>query len=84
MGCAIGLGLALGSMERYPGVEGGIARTALGEDVGLADLGVAVEHTDSEAGLALVGRLGRDCGSGCSGLVGSLGPPTGCRCGWRP
>lgn len=71
-------------MERYPGVEEGVGHTALEEDVGLTDLEVAVEYTDSEALLALVDTLGRDCGSGYSGLVGFLGPPTGCRCGWRP
>jgi hypothetical protein len=84
MGCVIELDLALGSTERCPGVEEGIVHTTLEEDADLTDSEVGVEHKCFEAGLALVGKLGKGCGSGDSGPVGSLGPPTGCRCGWRP
>jgi hypothetical protein len=81
-GCAIGLGLALGSMEKCPDVEAGIVHTVPEEDVDLTGSEVAVEHKGSEAGLDV---LGKGYGSGDSGsVVGFLGPPTGYRCGWRP
>jgi hypothetical protein len=79
MGCAIELGLALGSMEKCPDVEVGIVHTALEEDVDLTGSEVAVEHKGSEADLDV---LGKGYGFGDSGsVVGFLGPPTGYRCG---
>jgi hypothetical protein len=81
MGCEIELGLALGSMERRPGVEADTVRTALEEGVDLMDSEVVVGRKGSEAGL---GTLGRGYGSAGAVPVGSLGLPTGCRCGWRP
>lgn len=81
MDCEIEFGLALGSTVRCPGVEAGTVRTALGGDVDLMDSAVVAGRRGCEAGL---GTLGRGCGSAGSVLAGSLGLPTGCRCGWRP
>jgi hypothetical protein len=81
MGCAMRSGLALGSMETYPGAELGV-RKSLGADAGCMFPGAAVERRGFEAGL---GALGMGCDSGSFGLVRRALPPKDCRDGcWTP
>jgi hypothetical protein len=81
-GCEMSCGQSLGPLEpkgMYLDAEV-VVRTAPEEGVDLVDLGVFVEHRDSEADL---GTLGMGCGSG-SLVAGCAGLPKGCRCDWRP